>query len=347
LDEQLTSELGIGLGLYTGQRPNDDGEARYRDAVGLAVTAERSGFDSFWVSEHHGFADGYLPAPLTVLAAIASRTERITLGTGVVVSALAHPIHLAEQAAVVDHLSDGRLVLGLGLGYAEHEYRAFGVDTSGRGAALTDLVAFLRTAWTGEEFDWDGPCYRASGVRVTPTPRRSRIPIWLGGYADAALDRAARLADGYLLGRADPSILQRVDGRLRDRRAPEDPRFTFALNVMTIFTDEPGTGLSARQGLAHQQRAYDAVQQGGIAHAGLVGVATEPISPESVAGYAHAYGTVDQVTEQLRGLLGTLSHWARVHLVIRALFPEASPQVQRHRITRMGRELLPALRAAC
>ena len=118
--------LRIGVGLWTGQGTD------YRDAVPLAVAAEEAGFDSFWVTEHHGLPDGYLPSPLTLLAALASVTSRITLGTGLVLAPLHHPLRLAEDAAVVDRLSGGRLVLGLGLGYAEHEYRAFGVDRRNR-----------------------------------------------------------------------------------------------------------------------------------------------------------------------------------------------------------------------
>ena len=339
-DERLT----IGLGLYTGQRPPGAAGPLYGDAAELASTAEGEGFDAFWVSEHHGFPDGYLPSPLTVLAAVAARTSRIALGTGVVTSPLAHPVRLAEDAAVVDQLSDGRLVLGLGLGYAEHEYRAFGVDSSSRGKVLNDLVAFLRTAWTGEPFDWDGACYRAEGLRITPTPAHGTVPIWLGGYADAAVRRAARVGDGYLLGRADPAIVDSVDGLLR-AEPPASPEFVLALNVMALLTDDPADEASALQGLAYQQAAYEAIQEGGIAHAGRVTVARQAITPQTVASYVHVRGSGAQVAEQLGEMLSGLRHWPRIHLVIRALFPEPDVAVQRARIERLGRAVLPVLRA--
>ena len=310
--------LTVGVGLYTGQQ-QDPSAPLYQDAVPLAVAAEAAGFDAFWVSEHHGFADAYLPSPLTLLAAIAARTSRIALGTGVAVAPLAHPLRLAEEAAVVDQLSNGRLLLGLGIGYAEHEYRAFGVERSARGAALTDLVRLLRKAWGGETFDWDGPCYRGQGVRVTPRPvREGGIPIWLGGYADAAVRRAARIADGYLLGRADPTIVESVDGLLRTSRHPAAVGFTFAVNVIAVLTDDP----SARAGLAYQQAAYEAIQQGGIAHAGPVSVAAEPISPETVTSYVHVHGSAEQVAEQLAEIAAGLAEVASSASVIRALFPE-------------------------
>lgn len=127
----------FGVGLYTGQRA---GGGNYRDAVPLAVAAEEAGFDSFWVTEHHGLPDGYLPSPLTLLAALAPATSRIELGTGVLLAPLHHPLRIAEDAAVVDQLSGGRLILGLGIGYADHEYRSFGVDPATRGTRLGALV---------------------------------------------------------------------------------------------------------------------------------------------------------------------------------------------------------------
>ncbi|HEY7175768.1 MAG TPA: LLM class flavin-dependent oxidoreductase, partial [Micromonosporaceae bacterium] len=336
----------VGLGLYTGQLPPGADPPHYRDAIALAEAAESAGFDAFWVSEHHGFPDGYLPSPLTLLAAIASRTSRITLGAGLVIAPLAHPIRLAEEVAVVDQLSDGRLVLGLGLGYADHEYRAFGVERGSRGANLTDLVAFLRTAWRGETFDWAGPCYTGTGVRVTPVPvGGQRIPIWLGGYAEAAVRRAADVADGYLLGRADEPIVADVDRLLSSRRDPTDDSFTVALNVLTIGTDSAYGEASARTGLAYQQNAYEAIQSGGVAHAGRVTVSSSAVQPSDVDRYLQAYGSTDELTAQITGIVARLRHWARLHVVIRALFPEQHTDVQLRRIAELGRSVVPAIRA--
>ncbi len=339
--------LTFGLGLYTGQRPpGAGGGPLYRDAITLAQAAESAGFDAFWVSEHHGFADSYLPSPLTLLAAIAARTDRIRLATGVVVAPFAHPVHLAEDAAVVDQLCGGRLLLGLGLGYAEHEYRAFGVDQAARGAVLADLVAFLRTAWRGAEFDWDGPCWRGTGLRVTPRPVQDPVPIWLGGYADTAVRRAARIGDGYLLGRADDHIVAAVHDLLAARRDPAATGFTFGLNVLTAFADDPDDLRAARTGLAYQQSAYEAVQVGGIAHAGRVTTATAPISADTVDPYLHAAGDPAAIATRLAGKLGPIADWASVHVVLRALFPEPDLARQVARVERLGEQVLPAIRSA-
>ena len=116
----------VGIGLFTAQLPASSKrsfEQEYRETLELVRLAERVGFDSAWVSEHHGSSDGYLPSLLPMLAAFAAVTERIELGTGVVLTPLHDPLRLAEDAAVVDRLSGGRLMLGIGNGWREEEFR--------------------------------------------------------------------------------------------------------------------------------------------------------------------------------------------------------------------------------
>ncbi len=323
----------IGAGLWTGQGRD------HRDVVPVAVAAERAGFDSFWVSEHHGLPDGYLPSPLTVLAALAPATRTITLGTGLLLAPLHHPLRLAEDAAVVDLLSGGRLVLGLGLGYADREYRAFGVDPRTRGARLEALVGALRLAWTGAEFS----C-RELGldrVRVTPAPGR-RIPIWLGGYADKAVARAARIADGHLVGRGAPHIVEAASAQLGAPRAG----FTRGVTVTCVLDAPGGAPDSARTAFAGQQRVYESIQAGRPVYAGLVDDPSGPgLALGSIDSYVQVAGSVDAVVAGLRAVLHGLRHWPDVHLVLRLLFPEP-PEVQVERLAVVGREILPRLRGA-
>lgn len=143
--------MRLGFGLVTCQRHPDDPEGRsdpqvHAQALGLARVADRGGLDSYWVSEHHFVNDGYLPAPMVFLAAAASVTGRILLGTGVMLAPLWHPLRVAEDAAVLELVSGGRPILGLGLGWQEEEFAGFGSDRPelSVGAHLPGFV-------------WDGP----------------------------------------------------------------------------------------------------------------------------------------------------------------------------------------------
>lgn len=338
--------LTVGLGLFTGQNPAG-GAPLYHQAVELAVAAEASGFDTFWVSEHHGLADGYLPSPLTLLAAVAARTTSIELASGLATAPLYHPVRLAEDAAVVDQLSGGRLLLGLGLGYSQHEYDTFGVDEAGRGARLADLVRFLRQAWTGRELDWDGACLQARSVRVTPRPARAGgVPVWLGGYAPAAVRRAGRLADGYLVGRGDPELVSGASALLEQERAPSDPGFTMAVNLLVALRGDPADDRAVREGFAHQQGVYERIQRGRQVFAGQVAEPVAEPGPADLERYFHAVGDADEVVDAVTAALRPLRHWSRLHVVVRALVPQLEVRAQVRRTERLGAEVLPRLRSA-
>src|SRR6266545_1445430 len=171
----------------------------YRDSLSLATLAEDLGFDSVWVSEHHLTADGYLPSVFPTLAAIAARTERIRLGTAVLLAPLHHPLRLAEDAAVVDQLSDGRLDLGVAPGYRQHEFDTLGIARTERGRRTDEAIEILRLAWRGRPFSYAGRCFQFNNVTVAPPPHQSpHPPIWVGGNSQAAAIRAGRLGCHFL-----------------------------------------------------------------------------------------------------------------------------------------------------
>jgi alkanesulfonate monooxygenase SsuD/methylene tetrahydromethanopterin reductase-like flavin-dependent oxidoreductase (luciferase family) len=156
----------------------------YRRTLDRIVEAERRGLPSVWTTEHHGFADGYLPQPLTFAAAVAARTARLRIGTAIVIAPLMHPRALAEQAALVDVLSDGRLELGLGAGYREDEFAGFGADRDHRFQTLEAVAGQLPSLW-------------ASGA-VTPPPVQQPLPTWIGGRGPRCARIAGRLGAGLL-----------------------------------------------------------------------------------------------------------------------------------------------------
>jgi alkanesulfonate monooxygenase SsuD/methylene tetrahydromethanopterin reductase-like flavin-dependent oxidoreductase (luciferase family) len=168
----------------------------YGELLDEFVHADQLGFHGVWVSEHHAFEDGYLPAPFTFLAHIAACTKHLHLGTNLLLLPL-WPIRLiAEETAVLDLLSAGRFTLGVGLGYVPHEFAAFGISRSLRGKRMEAGVSYLRAAFRGECVP-DGE--HGPLLPVTPQPAQgAHLPIYMGANTEKALERVARLADGFL-----------------------------------------------------------------------------------------------------------------------------------------------------
>jgi alkanesulfonate monooxygenase SsuD/methylene tetrahydromethanopterin reductase-like flavin-dependent oxidoreductase (luciferase family) len=158
------------------------------------------GFDYAFVTEHHFVEDGVMPSPLTVLAAAAAVTQKIRIGTHILLLPLHQVVRVAEEAAIVDRLSQGRMILGMGAGYREEEFGAFGISRSSRWRRMEEGPTILRTAWSNQLVRTDG---YPIGVKVVPQPViPGELPIWLGGFGPNAVDRAVRLSDAYLMGGA-------------------------------------------------------------------------------------------------------------------------------------------------
>jgi probable F420-dependent oxidoreductase len=252
----------FGLGQFTLQIPPWDARDHaqlYADTLELARVAERAGFSSFWLAEHHGAADGYNPALLPFLSAVAARTERLEIGTAVMLAPFHDPLRIAEDAAVVDNISGGRLNLGLGLGWAPHEYQMFGVPTKGRGKRLEEFVEVLRRAWTGEPFTFQGTHLSYEDVVVRPAPARA-IPIWLGGGTPLALERAARMADGHFPPStgSPESVVERAKEMLaiREKLGIEGP-YRFGMFLAVGMGADADDGWSRiRDGLLHVRGSY-------------------------------------------------------------------------------------------
>jgi luciferase family oxidoreductase group 1 len=191
----------FGIGPYSMQVPPGDSatpHALHRHAWEQIQLAERLGFHSAWVAEHHFLQDDWCPSPLVALAAIAAKTERITLGTCCLLLPLYDPIHVAEDASVVDHLSNGRLVLGLAAAYRGEEFAGFAVSRDERGGRFEEGLTLVKQAWTEPEVSFQGRYYTRTKVSVTPKPvQKPHPPIWIGTSGHPGIRRAARL--GYTL----------------------------------------------------------------------------------------------------------------------------------------------------
>lgn len=177
-------KIGLWFDLRNPLQWRRDWSRVYGFALELCEEAERQGIDSIWVTEHHLFDDGYLTQPLTFLAAVAARTRRVRLGTGVLLAPLRPAIQIAEEAAVVDLVSNGRLDLGIGAGYRVPEFELYGADIKKRFNTLDNRARELRRIWR-------------EGT-VTPPPVQSPLPIWMGYGGPQGAKRAGLMGEALL-----------------------------------------------------------------------------------------------------------------------------------------------------
>src|SRR5256714_3327661 len=184
----------------------------------VAELAEELGFDSVWATEHiivgpEGVDPyGRVYAPLVTLGWIAGFTERIGLGTSIVLVPLHHPMHLAKEVATLQELSGGRFTLGVGMGWHRHEFDFMGIEFKGRGRRADEAIRLMRALWSGER-DFAGEVW--SFHQATSEPHPSPQPeIWVGGSSDRAIRRALTLGDAWHPSRgSDPDQVRKVKGQ--------------------------------------------------------------------------------------------------------------------------------------
>jgi probable F420-dependent oxidoreductase len=220
-------QIGIHLPQY--------GRVAGPDAMTRAAThAEQLGFAGLWVSDHivqpaaQDYPSPYLYDPLVTLTWAAAVTERIGLGTSVLVVPQHNPLELANMLASLDSLSGGRLIAGVGVGWSQGEYEALGYDFHDRGARLDEILRLWRAAWDDDPVTFHGDHYSFDDIRVLPKPAH-RIPIWVGGSGERAHRRAVEHGDGFhLIGVTPEEAAAPIERLRRDR--PED---AFVISLRT------------------------------------------------------------------------------------------------------------------
>jgi alkanesulfonate monooxygenase SsuD/methylene tetrahydromethanopterin reductase-like flavin-dependent oxidoreductase (luciferase family) len=172
--------------------------AVYEETLDVVAWSETAGFRGAWVPEHHGADDGYMPTPNLALAAIAARTKSIRIGAAIAVAPLYHPVRFAEECAVLDILSNGRVETAVAIGYRRREYEMHGEDFGKRGNRFDEFLQIVRALWAGETVNFTGKHYVVKDARIMPPPPRGTMPLYIGGFTEKAMERVAKYADGYL-----------------------------------------------------------------------------------------------------------------------------------------------------
>jgi alkanesulfonate monooxygenase SsuD/methylene tetrahydromethanopterin reductase-like flavin-dependent oxidoreductase (luciferase family) len=226
----------------------------YAAALDMAVFAEQHAFNTVSVSEHHCSDDGYLPSPIVLASAIAARTSRIGVNVSALIVPLYDPIRLAEDMAVLDHVSRGRVSYVVGIGYRRIEYQSLGRDFARRAKAVVEHIALMRRAWTGETFENEGRT-----IRVRPVPYTRPHPnLSYGGSTLSAARRAARFDVPFVSQVRDKQVVQAYqDERARLGLAPGVVMVppTPPLNVF-VSEDPEATWARIGEHLLHDARSY-------------------------------------------------------------------------------------------
>lgn len=338
--------LSVGLGLFTAQMRPDGAKSiqqEYADILALCRLAEAQGFDSVWVSEHHGAADSYLPSLTVLLGAIAAVTERIGLGMGVVLGPFQHPLRFAEDCAVVDQISGGRLIVGLAPGWREEEFRAFGIPIGERVRRTAELVQVCRLAWTQERFSFEGRHFSCRDVAVTPKPAHP-LPVFMGGFVEPAAARAGRLADGFLASRNQierfRQLLAAFDAGAR--KAGRDPAQLKAGFLQNAWVDAAGEVPDyVWEGAWHQLGTYLAWEKTDTPEAPY---ALPPLDRELVRRRT-AMGDPKTVVGELRPWVEAFGD-RDLTAVFRLHYPGMSYEQAAPAVELFAHEVIPALKAA-
>lgn len=220
-------------------------------AVELLQAAEAAGFESAWTVEHtvipHGYQSQYpyspsgklpggdgdfdLPDPLIWMAYVAAATTRIKLATGVIILPQHNPVITAKQVATLDHMSGGRVLLGVGVGWLKEEFEAVGAPFEERGARTDEYIRVMRELWRADRPSFDGKFFRFKDAYMRPKPVNRSVPIIIGGHSDFAAKRAGRLGDGFFPARgASAELIKLVrDTAVAHGRDPASIEITTSL----------------------------------------------------------------------------------------------------------------------
>lgn len=281
---------------YPAELPRTVGQF-YDELLEQVEAAEALGFDSFWIAEHHFHEYGAIPSPPVWLAAAARRTRRIRLGAAVVVLPFRNPLLVAEEYAMVDVLSGGRLNLGTGSGYLRHEFEGFGIDPAEKRDRFDEALEILLRAWSGERFSYAGRFHQVSDVRLNVVPvQKPRPPVWIAVLRNEAAAEVGKR--GYPVMMIPYAAAEQVSDLAEAVRAfrqafleaggrPEDARVPFGLHTYVTDSLERATAEAraamdryVRTRLYARQRPYETLVERDLIAFG---------SPEDVIRVARRY----------------------------------------------------------
>ena len=305
----------------------------YSATVEQAVLADELDFDHIWFSEHHFLEDGYLPAFQPLAGAIAARTTQIRISNDIALLPLYHPVRLAEELAVLDHISNGRMEFGIGMGYVPNEFEAFGVPLKNRVSMTDEAIEILRLAWKDEPFSFKGKRYELSNINVYPKPVQPLgPPLWIAAMKEPGALRAARFETNLLPQGRREDVLDPWRNELKTQgKDPNDYRVGIIRSVYVTDDKERDWPVIReaerfRMGVYNTFMAETPDEYGwgsgdGIPQNVIIGTPREVIS--QLKAFIDAYGITDIATSGLP--------------------PGVDPEFMANNLERLAREVIPEL----
>ncbi len=316
-------------------------QQQWQDQLEQFRAARDVGFDTYcWA--HHYMIDPYQHfQPIPVLARLAAEPGNMKLATSVLLLPLLNPVDLAEQVATLDHISEGRLILGLGLGYRPEECEAFGTRMSQRGARHTEALALMKRLWTEDEVTHHGKYFHVTGARPTAKPYQEPYPkIWLAGMSDPAINRIGREGEILFIGPAQPMDMIRHQIDLYHETLAKN---NHAIPQDMVIVREFFCASSREEALEKARRGFERKYKEYAAH-GFQGNDTELIRKitgdlETLMEDTFIVGNPQDCLEQI----AEYRNLGFTEVALRLFYPETPQKNVLEHIEFVGKELLPDL----
>ena len=312
-------------------------ERLYHQTLEQIGWAETIGFDSVWLTEHHFADDGYTPSPLVIAAAIGARTTRLRIGTNLLQIPLHDPIRLAEDTATLSLVTGGRFDLGVAIGYRQFEFDAFQRQLRHRPSLLEEGVEILRRAWRGDAINFNGRRFQVGDLRITPPPEHPPR-ILIGGMVPQAIERAARIGDGFL---STGGIGHDVYVAALNKYAKRPDEGVICAGDWAIVADDPEREAALlAEHVLYQTNQY--IDWGAFGPPDAVPRFTDAAA--ALLGGLYELSTPDAAVDRLTKMLNAYPQIVDVHFW--AQFPGESIESGSRRIECLATQVLPRVRAA-
>lgn len=329
-------ELRIGVS-YDFRNPPDSGvtdQMLYAEILEQVKWLDQIGADLVWFTEHHFVDDGYLPSWTPIAGAMAALTSRVRFGTDICLMPFNHPIRLAEDLAVLDNISNGRVELGLGMGYAPHEFKGFGLPVKNRLSLMNEGIEVLQECFSGKQFSYHGKRWHFDDVIITPGyVQPGGPPLWIAAMSEAGALRAARYDTNFLpQGLKTNSFDPWVNALEESGRKPQDKRVGIIRSILVTDdrnTDWPVVRAAEKYRMELYNRFFKESGEG-------FGERGEPIPQTWVVG------DVDHCVEELKRFIET---FGITDIVSMAVPPGLRAEQMAPSLERLFKEVVPQLKA--